>query len=152
MKLKVSSVKEYLEAVPEERQAHFNQLRQTILDNLPKGFEEAFQYNMVGYVVPHSLYPNGYHVKPAEPLPFLHIASQKNFIGLYHMGLYADPKIHDWFVEEYPKHCTRKLDMGKSCVRLKKMEEIPFELIAELIKKMSVKEYIALYEKSIQPK
>lgn len=150
MKLNASTVEEYLNAVPEERQPYFNKLRDTVKKNIPKGFEECFSYNMIGYVVPLSAYPEGYHCNPELPLPFVNIASQKNFIALYHSGIYADPKIHDWFVGEYPKHCSRKLDMGKSCVRFKKMEDIPFKLIAQLMKKIKMKDWIALYEKNVK--
>lgn len=152
MKLNASTVIEYLEAVPDERKPYFNKLRETILKNIPKGFEECFSYNMIGYVVPLSTYPDGYHCNPKLPLPFINIASQKNFIALYHSGIYASPEVHDWFVEEYPKHCKRKLDMGKSCVRFKKPEEIPFKLIGQLMKKFKVKDWIALYEKNIKKK
>ena len=114
MKLDASTVEEYLAAVPDERKPYFNQLRETILKNIPKGFEECFSYNMIGYVVPLAKYPEGYHCNPKLPLPFVNIASQKNFIALYHSGIYANPEVHDWFVAEYPKHCKRKLDMGKS--------------------------------------
>jgi len=106
---------------------------------------------MIGFVVPLSLYPNGYHVKKDTPLPFINIANQKNFIALYHMGLYANPLLMDWFVQEYPKHNKRKLDMGKSCIRFKKPEEIPFELITELVRKMNCKDWISCYESQINP-
>ena len=101
---------------------------------------------MIGWSVPLETYPAGYHCTPGSPLPFLNLASQKNFIALYHMGIYADEELLNWFVAEYPKHCKRKLDMGKSCIRFKKQEEIPFELIAELVQKMSPKDWISLYE------
>ncbi len=107
-------------------------------------------YGMIGYVVPHKTYPEGNHCNPKLPLPFINIASQKNFIALYHMGMYADKALLDWFVAEYPKHCKTKLDMGKSCVRFKKPENIPFDLIAELVKKMTVKDWISLYETSFR--
>jgi len=152
MKIAASTVQEYLQNIPEERKPYFNRLREVIVENLPEGFEEMLQYGMVGYVVPHSLYPDGYHCKPSEPLPFTHIASQKNFIALYHSGIYANKDILDWFVAEYPKHCTRKLDMGKSCVRFKKIEEIPYELIAELMQKISVQDWIDTYEKNVKRK
>ena len=148
MKIEATNVNDYLAKVPEDRQPYFSQLRQTICDNLPKGFVEQINYSMIGYIVPHSIYPNGYHCKPTEPLPFANIAIQKNFIGFYHMGLYAKPELYDWFVAEYPKHCKLKLDMGKSCVRFKKPEQIPFALIAELMTKMSMDEWISLYEKN----
>jgi len=101
---------------------------------------------MLGWSVPHKLYPAGYHCKPEDPLPFLSIASQKNFIAVYHMGIYANPKLLKWFVSEFPKHSKSKLDMGKSCIRFKKMEDIPFKLIGELASKMTVKEWIDMYE------
>ena len=103
-------------------------------------------YGMIGYIVPHSTYPNGYHCNPKLPLPFINLASQKNFIALYHMGIYANPQLLDWFVAEYPKHSTQKLDMGKSCIRFKKMDQIPFDLIAELMQKITVNEWIKCYE------
>jgi len=137
MTIKANTVEEYLQNIPEERKPYFNQL---------------LQYGMVAYVVPHELYPAGYHCKPTEPLPFVNIASQKNFIALYHMGIYANREILDWFVAEYPKHCKRKLDMGKSCVRFKKMEEIPYALIGELMQKISVQDWIDTYEENYKKK
>ena len=107
---------------------------------------------MIGYYVPYSKYPDGYHCNPKEPLPFLSFASQKNSVNLYHSGIYAVPEIHDWFVAEYPKHCKHKLDMGKSCIRFKKMEDIPFELIAELCKKIAVDKWIEIYETNTKKK
>ena len=150
MKIEAKTVTQYLEQVPEERKSHFNQLRKVILENIPEGFSEEMNYSMLGYAVPHSLYPKGYHVKPELPLPFVNIASQKNFIGLYHMGIYANQEILDWFVEEYPKHCKYKLDMGKSCIRFKKMEDIPYELIAELMQKITVQDWVDIYESQIK--
>ncbi len=150
MKIKATTVAEYYDNIPEERKAAMNKLRQTINNSLPKGFEETLSYGMPGWVVPHSTYPDGYHCKPEEPLPFMSIASQKNFIGLYHMGMYATPDLYNWFVSEYPKHCNRKLDMGKSCVRLKKMEEIPHELFAELCTKMTLEEWVGIYERQFK--
>jgi len=152
MKIEASSVKEYLSKVPEERQPYFNKLRKTIKDNIPKGFKEELNYGMIGYVVPQSIYPDGYHCNPKLPLPFANIASQKNFIALYHSGIYANPNLLKWFTEEYPKHCKRKLDMGKSCIRFKKPEEIPFELIGELMQKMTVEEWIGIYETVLKKK
>ena len=137
---------EYCETLPDDRKAAMNELRKVIKKNIPKGFKERMGYGMVGYVVPHSTYPNGYHCDPKLPLPFLNIASQKNFIAVYHMGIYADPKLLDWFVKEYPKHSKAKLDMGKSCIRFKKPEEIPFVLIGELASKMTPEQWIEKYE------
>ncbi len=150
MTIKAKNVAEYLQGVPAERKVYFDKLRSVILENIPEGFKEQLQYGMIGYVVPHDIYPDGYHCKPSEALPFANIASQKNFIALYHMGIYAKKELLDWFVAEYPKHCKRKLDMGKSCIRFKKMEEIPYELIAELMQKMTVQDWIELYEANIK--
>ena len=146
MKATGKTVNEILTSVPEDRVEPFNKLHEVIIKNLPKGFEPAISYGGLGYVVPHSLYPDGYHCKPSEPLPFAGIASQKHSINLYHMGIYADQELLDWFVSEYPKHSTRKLDMGKSCIRFKKFDEIPYKLIGQLVKKMSVKDWVAIYE------
>jgi len=148
MQSKSKTVKEYINDIPPERAEAFSKLRNTIIKNLPKGFEEGLYYGMIGYCVSHSIYPKGYHCKPEQPLPFANIASQKNFIAFYHMGLYANPDLFNWFVTEFPKHTDAKLDMGKSCVRFKKTSDIPFKLIGELMKKISVKDWIQLYEKS----
>ena len=146
MQSSAKTIEEYLSSLPEERKPSFLKLRETILNNIPKGFTEELSYGMLGYLVPHSIYPEGYHCNPKLPLPFINIASQKNFIALYHMGIYAKPDLLDWFVTEYPKHSRQKLDMGKSCIRFKKMDEIPFDLIAELLQKISVAEWINCYE------
>lgn len=139
------NVKDYLKELPEDKASYFIKLRETILNNIPKGFEETISYGMIGYVVPHSIFPEGYHCDPKLPLPFVSIASQKNFIALYHMGIYANPKLLDWFVSEYPKHSKSKLDMGKSCIRFKKAEQIPYDLIGELMQKTTVQDWIKLY-------
>lgn len=150
MKANGISVDEILDKMPEDRAEVFKKLHRVIVKNLPKNFEAGISYGGLGYVVPHSVYPAGYHCKPSEPLPFAGIASQKNSINFYHMGMYASPKLLEWFVSEYPKHSKRKLDMGKSCVRFKKMDEIPFELIGELMTKMSAKEWIEIYERNLR--
>jgi hypothetical protein len=150
MKANGTTVKEILANVPEDRHESFNKLHEVIVKNLPKGFEPGISYGGLGYVVPHSIYPNGYHCKPVEPLPFAGIASQKNSINFYHMGIYSDAKLLDWFVSEYPKHSKQKLDMGKSCIRFKKPEDIPYKLIGDLMKKMTVKDWITLYEKNLK--
>ena len=144
------TVDEILTNLPSDRVEPFNKLHDVIVKNLPKGFEAAISYGGLGYVVPHTLYPAGYHCKPIEPLPFAGIASQKNSINFYHMGMYSDPKLLNWFVSEYPKHSKQKLDMGKSCVRFKKLGEIPYTLIGELMKKMSVKDWIDFYESRLK--
>ncbi|MGX1931346.1 DUF1801 domain-containing protein [Flagellimonas sp. 2504JD4-2] len=141
---------EYVSKLPEDRKEAVSKLRTTVRDNLPKGFEECISYKMIGYVVPHSLYPDGYHCDPKLPLPFINIASQKHFVALYHSGIYADKDLLDWFVGEYPKYVSTKLDMGKSCIRFKKMETIPYDLIAELCQKMTSDAWIALYEKNVK--
>lgn len=137
---------QYLAELPDDRREGVSKLRQAVLKNLPKGFVETMNYGMLGFVVPHSLYPAGYHCDPKQPLPFANIASQKNSINFYHMGLYANKELYDWFVNEYPKHSKQKLDMGKSCIRFKKPEDIPYALIGELMKKISVKDWISRYE------
>lgn len=150
MQSKASSPEEYLETLPEERKKAIAELRKVIKKNLPKGFEEVMSYGMIGYVVPHSVYPPGYHCDTTLPLPFMNIASQKNFIALYHMGLYADAKFLDWFKKEFAKQNKTKLDMGKSCLRFKKPEYIPYTLIGQLASKMTPQKWIALYEKNIK--
>lgn len=152
MQYKAHSPEDYINQVPSERQNALKKLRKTIKEHLPNGFEEGIQYGMIGYYVPHSIYPDGYHCSPKEPLPFMSFASQKNSINLYHSGIYAKPQLHDWFVSEFPKHSKRKLDMGKSCIRFKKVEDIPFDLIAELCTKLTVKEWIDIYESAIKKK
>lgn|SRR5690554_322589 len=152
MQYQANSPEDYIDQVPEERKAALEKLRKTIKDNLPEGFEEGIQYGMIGYYVPHRIYPEGYHCDPKIPLPFMSMASQKNSINLYHSGIYSKPEIHDWFVNEFPKHSKKKLDMGKSCVRFKKVEDIPFELIGELSKKLTVDEWIHIYETAIKKK
>lgn len=141
---------EYIQSLPEDRKEAFLKLRNTVKKNLPKGFEETIQYKMIGYVIPKKTYPAGYHVTPELALPFLHIASQKNGLALYHMGIYADLKLLKWFQTEYPKHCKTKLDMGKSCIRFKNLNDIPWKLIGELVSKMSPKDWIQIYEKNIK--
>lgn len=146
------SLETYYKNVPVERQEAMKKLRKLLQTKLPKGFEECMSYGFPSFSVPHSLYPAGYHCDTSIPLPFISIASQKNFIALYHMGIYADPELMAWFTKEYPKHCKSKLDMGKSCIRFKKMEEIPYELIGELLSKMSPKDWINRYEKMLNKK
>lgn len=146
------TVNDYIDSLPEDRKQYVQKLRDVIIKNLPNGFQEGMGYGMMGYSVPHSIYPKGYHCKPTDPLPFIGLASQKNSINFYHMGIYANKDLHDWFVSEYPKHSSRKLDMGKSCIRFKKFEEIPFDLIGELVTKVSVEEWIETYESAFNKK
>jgi hypothetical protein len=150
MQIAATTPDEYLELIPDDRKPAMNRLRQTILANLPKGFEETISYGMIGYVVPKTIYPAGYHCDPKLPLPFMAIASQKNFVAFYHMAIYADKQLYDWFTAEYPKHSKLKLDMGKSCTRFKKPAEIPFDLIGQLVQKISVDKWIDIYETVIK--
>ncbi len=150
MNHKATTPEEYIAQLPADRKPVITKLQQTILKNLPKGFEAQMNYGMLGFVVPHSLYPGGYHCDPKLPLPFINLASQKNFVAVYHSGIYADPELYEWFVSEYPKHCKRKMDMGKSCIRFKYMDDIPYELIAELTTKLTVEQWVALYEKNVK--
>ena len=149
MDLNASSVADYISKVPVDKRPGIIRLREIIRKNIPKGFAETLNYGMIGYVVPHSVYPGGYHVNPKLPLPFINIAAQKNFIAIYHHGLYADPNLLHWFKNEYAKLSLNKLDMGKSCIRFKNPEKIPFELVGTLVSKMSVQDWIDLYESQL---
>ncbi len=140
----------YLSTLEDDRRTALETLISELSDHLPAGFEACMSYGMPSFSVPHTRYPAGYHCKPDEPLPFVSVASQKNFIGLYHMGMYAIPELHRWFTEEFPKHSARKLDMGKSCVRFKNVQHIPFSLIGQLAKKVTVEEWISVYESNLK--
>lgn len=147
MQLPADNPDHYVTRIPEERQAVFNELRIIIKNNMPPELQECISYGKVGYVVPKSIYPAGYHCSPELPLPFANLASQKNNISFYHMGLYANEDLMLWFKEEYAKRSKYKLDMGKSCVRFKRMDDIPVELIGELMGKMSTQEWVTTYER-----
>jgi hypothetical protein len=147
MRSEAKTPAEYLETLPEDRKEAVTKLYRTIKKNLPKGFQEGMGYGMLGWAVPHKLYPGGYHCTPEQPLPFLSLASQKNFIALYHMGLYSDKKLLAWFQSEWKKASRRKLDMGKSCIRFKNPEDIPFALIGELATKFTPQQWIDVYSK-----
>ena len=148
MQIKVDTVEEYIDQIPEERKEVIQKLRKVLSENLPEGFREEMSYGMIGYIVPHSLYPKGYHCTPKLPLPFISIASQKNFVALYHMNLYANKSLMEWFTAEYPKHSKAKLGIGKSCMRFKKLDQIPYELIGELAQKITVEQWIKTYEET----
>lgn len=150
MRYEAKSPDDYIDQVPEDRKEALKKIRSVIKKNLPKGFKEEMSYGMIGYVVPHSMYPDGYHCDPKLPLPFISFASQKNFVGLYHMGIYADKSILDWFTSEFPKHAKRKLDMGKSCIRFKWMDDIPYDLIGELASKITPEQWIETYESAVK--
>ena len=147
-----STMNEFITSLPEDRKLAISELRNVFLKNLPKGFEETMGSGMLNYVVPHSIYPEGYHCDPKSPLPFIGVASQKNFIAVYHMGIYAEPQLLEWFTTEFPKHSKAKLDMGKSCIRFKKPDQIPFKLIGELASKMTVQQWIDVYESNFKRK
>ena len=144
------AVEEYLRSIAPERKEVFQRLHDTILSNLDPRFDVVMSYGMIGYVLPHTVYPAGYHCNPKLPLPFVSIASQKSHMALYHMGMYANPELLDWFVQTYTAVTGKKPDMGKSCIRFKKPESIPIPLIGELIGKMSASEWIALYEEQLK--
>ncbi|MEN9548349.1 MAG: hypothetical protein RIR12_940 [Bacteroidota bacterium] len=146
MQSKETTVDGYIATLPEDRKAAVEKLRKVIKKNLPKGFKEGMGYGMMGWSVPHSIYPAGYHCNPKDPLPFMGLASQKNSINLYHMGVYADPQLLQWFQAAHAKASPKKLDMGKSCVRYKKPADIPFDLIGELASKITVEKWIEMYE------
>jgi hypothetical protein len=140
----------YLAELPEDRKQIMHDLRNVISQNIPSGFEEVMGYGMLGFVVPHTLYPAGYHCDPKQPLPFMGMASQKNHIAVYHMGIYADEELLHWFREEYPKHSKTRLDMGKSCIRFKKPEHVPLALIGELASKMTPQAWVEIYERALK--
>lgn len=150
MQSKATTVDAYLAEIPGDRQKAIDQLRKVIKKNLPKGFQECMNYGMIGYVVPHSKYPAGYHCNPKDPLPFMNIASQKNSINVYHMGVYANPKLLKWFQDAHAKASPKKLDMGKSCIRYKNPDDIPYKLIGELASKITPDEWIEQYEKNLK--
>lgn len=149
MQSKAKTVDEYINSLPEDRKKAITAIRKVILKNLPKGFEEVMSYGMIGYVVPHKLYPNGYHCTPDLPLPFISLASQRNYISLYHMALY-EGSLLDWFTDAWNEESKKKLDMGKCCVRFKKPEEVPLNLIGELVSKLTPGQWIEKYEKNIK--
>ena len=150
MATKPETPDQYVEELPDDRKEVIQRLRTILKENLPVGYEEEISYGMIGYVVPYSIYPAVYAVKPKVPLPLINLASQKNHVALYHMAVYAVPGIAEWFQTEYPKHCKTKLDMGKGCIRLKKMDDIPYDLIGELARKVDVQTWIDTYEKVVR--
>ena len=144
------TIEKYLSTLSKERIDVMKKLISIIRKNLPNGFYEQLNYKMPSWVVPHSIYPDGYHCSPELPLPFLGLYSRKKFIALYHMGIYADPSLMNWFVKQYSHNCKYKLDMGKSCIRFKKMNDIPFDLIGELMRKMTPQDWIGKYEGALK--
>lgn len=152
MQSKATTVEEYIKGLPEDRKKVISALRKTIKKNLPKGFEECMGYGMIGYVIPFSMYPEGYHCNPDVPVPFMNLASQKNFVAVYSMGVYSNPKLLKWFTDEYAKAGVGKLNMGKSCIRFKNMDKIPYDLIGQLASKITPKQWLEFYEKAIKRK
>lgn len=150
MLIHAATPEEYIESLPEDRKEIIKEIRNAVKDNLPEGFEETTEYGMITYYVPHSIYPSGYHVNPKDPLPFMAIASQKNHIAIYHMGIYMDDELLRWFMKEYDNAATTRLDMGKSCIRFKNPKKVPVDLIGRLSAKLTPKKYIELYEASVK--
>ena len=152
MQSKATTPQQYLDELPEDRKEPIRKLRQQILNNMPTGMEETMNYGMLGYVIPHSVYPDGYHCNPKQPLPFMNLASQKSFVAVYSMTIYAKKDLLEWFTSEYAKRCKYKLDMGKSCIRFKRIDGIPYDLIGELTAKVSTEEWIQIYENAYKKK
>ncbi|MCJ8152233.1 DUF1801 domain-containing protein [Chryseobacterium sp. SSA4.19] len=150
MQIQAVSLEDYLSKIPEERRDIFRKIFDTVNNHLPEGFIQNVSSGMIGWGFPLEIYPAGYHCTPGSPLPFISLASQKNFVALYHMGMYAKPELLNWFTEEFPKYSKRKLDMGKSCIRFKKMDDIPLELLAALSEKMTVEEWVEVYESNFK--
>ena len=148
MQSKAATVDKYLAELPPDRREAIGALRAVILKNLPKGYEEGMQWGMPAWFVPFSAYPDGYHCQPDQPLPFAAIASQKQHMAFYGIGLYMDPQQAEWFVKAWKK-TGKKLNMGKSCVRFKKIEDVPLEVVAEAVRRIPMKDYIAGYEASL---
>lgn len=146
MKSTAQTPQQYIDELPANRKEAISKIREAILANLAEGFEETMGYGMLGYVVPHSIYPKGYHCNPKQPLPYMNLGSQKNFIALYATCVYGSSELKEWFESEYPKHCKTKLDMGKGCIRFKKMDDIPYRLIGELAGKMPLQKWIDICE------
>ena len=144
-----STTEEYIESLPDDRKAAISAIRDVINSNLPPGFKESMGYGATGWVVPHSLYPKGYHCNPDQPLPYMGVASQKNYIAIYSMSLYASSEQLEWFRDAWPRHSNKKLNMGKSCLRFKKLEDVPLDLIGELAAKMTPAQWIEMYESAL---
>ena len=144
------TIESYINSLPKDRKEPVHKIIKVVEGNIPVGYAKIMNYSMPSFVIPHSIYPAGYHVTPDLPLPFIGVSNQKSSISLHHMGLYADPELLDWFKSEYPKHSSTELDMGKSCIRFKKFNEIPYELIGILSNKMTVKNWIDIYEQNIK--
>ncbi len=134
-----------IETLSEDRQAAIEKLRTSIAKYIDPAYEERAKEGTVNYIVPHSMFPPGYHCDPTKPLGYMSIVSQKNVISIHHMGLYGSQKLMDWFLAEYPKHTKAKLDMGKACIRFKKMDDIPYDLIGQLAGKLTAQQWVDIY-------
>ena len=148
MKSNAKTVDEYLLALPPDRRALFSAVREVVRANLPEGYEEQLQYGMIGYVVPHKLYPPGYHCDAKQPLTYACLGSQKNYLAIYLMSVYGDPATEAWFKKAWLA-TGKKLDMGKSCVRFKKLEDVPLDVIGQVIARTPVSQYIAAVERTM---
>ena len=148
MAAKPTTVKEYLDSLPEDRRKALRKVRAAVNKGLPKGYKEGIQYGMLGWFIPHRVYPAGYHCDPKQPVPFAGLASQKNYMSLYLMCIYGDEKHKGWFEKEWKKS-GKKLDMGKSCIRFKKVEDLPLEVITEAVSRVPVDKFLAHYEASV---
>ncbi len=149
MQSKAPTVEQYLAELPPERRAAVSAIREVVLRNLPEGYAEGMAYGMIGYVVPHEVYPAGYHVNPKQPVPFASLASQKNHIALYLMCAYGDADYERWLREAWAK-AGKKLDMGKSCIRFKRLEDVPLEVVGEAIRRVPVKKFLEFYESTVR--
>ncbi len=149
MQSKAPTVAAYLAELPEDRRAAIKAVREVILKNIDKGFAEGMGYGMMGYYVPHAIYPPGYHCNPAQPLPFAGLASQKQHMSLYMMSAYGDAGEEAWIRDQFRK-AGKKLDMGKCCIRFKKLDDLPLEVIAEAFRRIKLKDYVARYVRVLE--
>lgn len=150
MRIDATDATDYVDQLPPDRAQAVTRLLAVLREHLPTGFEETMQYGMPSFVVGKKMYPAGYHCDPDLPLPFVSVGNQKGHVGLYHMGIYAMPDVLAWFQDEWPRHVPTKLDMGKSCIRFKRMDRIPYELVGELAEKISPSEWILAYEARVR--
>ena len=150
MQSKATTVRAYLAGLPKDRREALQAVREVILDHLPKGYEEGMQYGMIGYYVPHSVYAAGYHCDPRQPVPFAGLASQKNHMSLYLMCIYGDQEQLEWFRDAWDRS-GQKLDMGKSCIRFRKVEDVPLKVIGQAVKRVPVRKFLAHYEANVKP-
>ncbi len=145
MQSKAKTVAEYIASLPADRRPDIEAVRKVILKNLDKDYEEGMQYGMIGYYIPHKVFPAGYHCDPKQPLPFAALASQKGYMALHMMGLYLNEEHQEWFRKEWAK-TGKKLDMGKACIRFKKLDDLPLDVIGQTVARIPAKKYIAYYE------